>query len=192
MPALIFFAACNGLWFTGCHKPDAKSEKLFTQNCSCERLRHAVDLYRLNPSRENKDAVNREDAALAERIQQMKDRAEVVGADAKAQLLFDIGGLESGRAADLQRFREPVVDVPVLAATKVSSKGKSPRANPAVLAYPIPAAAEQDVPVMRAIPVSDAAPARIAEQAAVIPDNVPVRRAVAVDSTSIATPTRTP
>jgi hypothetical protein len=204
--------------FSGCDKESASfsSENLTTRDCRAEKLRHAIDAFRLQPDDETRELVNRELAALDRRIDALEDKAELAEGKAQAQLRFDAKALRSVRAYNVERFEAPVERNETAGIAKAEKAERLDRAaNPvpeiAVRATPMNpppqgSTGANQIEIRRAVAVSDNQAAdegvEIRRASPVVqadvsvpkmePTSTPVRRAIAVDKSSTVAADRGP
>lgn len=168
---VLAWVACAAL-MAACDREQSASQfsAEITRVNDCEKLRHAVDAFKTAPSPASEQAVIRELAAVDQRIQSLADKAEIADEPARSQLLLDTKALRCARTFNLDRFK-----------TRTDSPMQIAKAEkaPAVVVEAMPVqSAQANIEVRRATAVLPA----VAEGPQ--PANVPVRRAIAVSQSA--------
>jgi hypothetical protein len=178
---VVLACAFSGAVLSGCdQKPTAPTHNVIvSRHCGAEKLRRAIDRYRVAPNPETSAGVARELRDLNACITDLEDKAHVAAAGVQAQLLLDAEALRSARDFDLQRFHAPFESPPVVVAAPAKKVEPVAESKPAVKrAIAMAPKTEPQVPVRRAVAVAAGEP--VIAQAAAATGEVPVRRAIAI------------
>ena len=171
---LASFATISCGIFTGCNETTStRSAETVVRTNADEKLRHAVDAFKIDPSPAAREAVEKEFSALSYHIQLLEDKALVADQSFQPYLETELKALRSVLKFNLERMNTPTPKAPAeFKAAKAEPEPLVARAIAVLPAAPVVMTAPEtaDIPVRRATVVN--AQSRF--------DKVTVRRAVAV------------